>query len=84
MKNLILGLLIICISPTFCQTNVSMIDKKDIHTKIILGSTLMLSGIIMSQSNIHEGHRIGIPCFMLGVTLTAAGHDKRKKLRRGG
>jgi hypothetical protein len=81
MKYFILGisLLSIYIPQGFSQVDTLLINKRKANTNIILGSTLMLSGIIMSQSN-KQGHQVGIPCFMVGITLTSFGREKRKRI----
>lgn len=56
-------------------------EIKNLNTHITFGVTMMTSGIIMSQSTV-QGHRVGIPCFMIGISIFAIAKERKQKLKK--
>lgn len=81
IKNIIFVILSFILQlSAFSQAATDTARLNRTNTYITLGSCLMASGVIMSQST-SSGNRVGIPCFAIGISIFSIAKDKRNKIK---
>jgi len=81
MKTILLILLLLATTTTYTQNDSLLRREKNIsNTYLGLGLLMTASGVVMSRQDPY-GHRVGIPCFMIGITIYSFGKEKRKEIK---